>query len=126
MGYRTLSESLFGRMYRRCVTAGWDHAIGMLETHFRMHDKVAHLINPWYDNRLASGNDRQRALFEVFDATSSDPVEELLSRSRTLFIPTEQKASNKTNKEEAKKVVRMLETIRRVYGSDFNPIPLGW
>ncbi len=124
-GYRSLSESLFGRMYRRCQAAGWDHAIGMLETHYRMHDKVAGLINPWYDNRLASGNDRQRAPFEVFDANSSDPVEVLLSRSRTLFIPTDQKASNKTNQEEAKKVVRMLETIKRTYGRHFNTDTVG-
>lgn len=125
VGYRTLSESLFGRMYRRCVAEGWDHAIGMLETHFRMHDRVARLINPFYGHRLVSGKDRQRAPFEVFDATSSDPVEALLSRSRTLFIPTELKASNKTNREEADKVVRILATIRRVYGHRFHADTVG-
>ncbi|MCB0695311.1 MAG: AAA family ATPase [Chitinophagales bacterium] len=125
-GFQTLSESLFGRLYRTCRQNGWDHVIGMLETHFRMHEEVAELINPWYGGRLKSGRAEQRAPFTRFSAHSPDPWENRLSRGRALFIPT-RVASNtsKTNKEEAQKVVELIKTLQRVYGPSFSSHTVG-
>jgi DNA replication ATP-dependent helicase Dna2 len=125
VGYRHLSESLFGRMYRKAEIMGWTHAYGMLETHFRMHEEIADLINPYYEGRLQTGTIRQKAPFTVFDPQSEDPWERFLARGRCLFLPGTRLPTAKTNREEAIRVVALLKTIRRVYGDDFGPDTVG-
>lgn len=124
-GYRHLSESLFGRLYRRAEAMGWSQAFGMLETHFRMHRDIADLINPFYEGRLQSGTDRQAEPFAVFDPGSGDPWERFLAAGRTLFLPSSRVATTKTHQEEATRVAALLQTIRRVYGERFDDRTVG-
>ena len=124
-GFRNLGESLFARLYRQARQKGWDHATGMLETHFRMHEEIADLVNEAYDGRLRSGTDRQRAPFTVFDPASADPLQALLSASRTLYIPCAREVSAKTNKQEAERVVALLKSIRQAYGERFDERTVG-
>lgn len=124
-GFRNLGESLFARLYRQAQRRGWAHATGMLETHFRMHEDIATLVNEAYDGRLRSGTERQRAPFTVFDAASPDPLQALLSGSRTLYIPCHREVSAKTNREEAERVVALLHSIREAYGDRFDERTVG-
>jgi len=124
-GYRHLSESLFGRLYRQAETKGWDHAYGMLETHFRMHRSIAELINPFYEGRLQAGTPRQSEDFTLFNPASADPWERFLAGGRCLYLPSRRVATTKTHQEEAERVVALLKTIRSVYGDRFDDRTVG-
>jgi len=97
----------------------------MLENHYRMHDEIAGLINKYYGGRLVSAKQTQMDFIIKFTPLSPDPVEKMLARSRTIFVQSGRHATSKRNEEEAGKVVRTLETIKRVYGSSFTGETVG-
>ena len=65
-------------------------------------------------------NDEQR-----FSHTSRNRIEQMLAQSRILFIPLQQEQGTKVHKQEAARVNKILNTIARVYGSDFNKETVG-
>ena len=126
-GIVDLRQSLFERLFRLCTKNGWTAATGMLESHYRMHDQIAALINSYYDGKLVSVKPGQQkiAFDTLYDHTSGDPVERLLSRSRTLFIQAGYSPTSKRHEEEARKVVAILKTIRRRFGANFTANTVG-
>lgn len=76
--YDSYSQSLMERLNRVCRSQAWNHASTMLRQHYRMHDAIAGLIQPYYQNSLISMQPRQRLAL-------SPNVEPLLS-SRLVWI----------------------------------------
>ena len=111
LGFRDLRHSLFERMLARCRQAGWAHAHGMLTDHFRMHPLIADLVNPYYNNRLHALSSYADDL-QAYHA-SDEPLCEVLSRGRTLFIETGPGPIPKHHPAEARLAAELTQTICR-------------
>ena len=126
VGIEDLRTSLFERLLKRSQKNGWNDAFGMLSTQGRMHVDIAEFPNQrFYSNKLKpllgwQENDEQR-----FSHTSSNPIEQMLAQSRILFIPSQRERGTKVHRQEAARVNKILNTIARVYGSDFNDETVG-
>ena len=120
-----LSQSLFERLFARCKTKNWSNAYGTLTNHYRIHQNIADLINPFYDNNLMPATKEQKSSSQKFSYQSEDKIEKLLSSSRVLFIPSRREKGSKRNTDEAIKTSAILNTIKRVYDKDFNRDTVG-
>jgi DNA replication ATP-dependent helicase Dna2 len=125
IGIKNLNVSLFERLYSACKRNKWENAVGMLETHYRLHDDISELINYSYKNKLKSGNDKQKNTFAVFNINSGSSIEKLLSLSRIIFIDSPYERTSKSNNSEAQIVISLFKTIRDVYGNAFIENTLG-
>jgi superfamily I DNA and/or RNA helicase len=125
IGITNLSISLFERLYSVCKKNKWNNAIGMLETHYRLHEDISELINHSYKNKLKSGNELQKSPFNVFNLNSINKIERLLSSSRTLYIDSIYERTSKSNYSESQIVVSLMKTIKEVYGNNFTEDTLG-
>ena len=122
-GISDLRCTLFERLIQRSKQQGWSHAWGMLNTHFRMHNEIADLINHYYAHQLSSGRELQAAPFD--GETSSDDWGRVLSRGRTIFIPSPLEPTSKMNLTEARQVVSLLQFLRESRGAAFNNETVG-
>ncbi|MCX7833394.1 MAG: AAA domain-containing protein [Ignavibacteria bacterium] len=112
IGLHYLSSSLFERLFIKCKKEKWDYAIDTLTTHYRMHNDIANLIKKNYSTELVIEREEQVREQTLFKSNSSDPIERILSRSRTLFIPSKlNKLESKYSTEEAKKIKLIIDTI---------------
>jgi DNA polymerase III delta prime subunit len=125
IGITNLNVSLFERLYSVCKKNKWSDAIGMLETHYRLHEDISELINHAYKNKLKSGNDSQKNTFHVFNINSDNKIENLLSSSRNIFIDSLYERTSKSNFSESQIVVSLMKTILNVYGDNFTEDALG-
>ncbi len=126
IGLKCLSFSLFERLYIKCQEEGWDYAIDILKTHYRTHNDVANLFKNNYSVNLICGREEQTAKQKFFNSNSIDPVEKILSRSRTIFIPSHQNISeSKYCTEEAIKIKKILDTILRIFNSKIKEDTIG-
>lgn len=124
-GIKDFSQSLFERLYLRSKERGWNNAYGMLQTHYRLHKDISELINGLYYNKLISGSEDQVSDFMLYNSNSEDEIEKLLSSSRLIFIDSAYEKTSKTNLSEAINVNLILETVRKVYGKEFNGKTVG-
>ncbi len=58
--YDSYGQSLMERLDRVCKAKGWLDSTTMLHQHYRMHDEIADLIQPYYNGRLISMQARQK------------------------------------------------------------------
>ena len=58
--YDSYGQSLMERLDRVCKEKGWLGSTTMLHQHYRMHDEIADLIQPYYNGRLISALARQK------------------------------------------------------------------
>ncbi len=124
LGIADLRSSIFERLMQQCKNQKWDRSWGMLNTHFRMHDSIANLVNPYYAGQLASGRKEQQ---ETFDACnySKDGWDRLLSLGRKVFIPSPYEPTSKMNTTEASRVAGLLRYLQVRYGKDFTKDTVG-
>jgi len=113
IGIKSLTDSLFERLYRRCKEKNWDDAYDLLPEHFRMHNDIAMLVNTFYEDKLSTAQERQFEAFEYYqqDRQEVPKLYSYLRKSRTIFIPTAEKVHIRYNEEEAEKVVSIVKTI---------------
>lgn len=121
LGGDNLAGSLFERLMKKAGQTGWDHAWDILKTHFRMHNEIADIINPWYGNQLESGRDAQRSVFNVDPKKVHTAWGNILNGGRLLFLPSPKEVTSKYHKVEAERVVALLKAIRENYGAGFCP-----
>ncbi len=118
-GFYDLKVSMFERLFNQCIKNNWEEAAGILENHYRMHDEIAQLINPYYDNKLISVKEKQRLPGNIItDELSGN--EKAIMQARLIFIPTKKSIQSQFNTEEAEKVKYLLETIKNFYGDNFD------
>ncbi|HVI43906.1 MAG TPA: AAA domain-containing protein [Chitinophaga sp.] len=118
-GITDLRRSVFERLMQHCKTSSWPHAWGMLNTHFRMHDNIAGLVNHYYAGQLASGKALQRAAFEVTRRTTETGWERVLALGRKVFVPSPYEPTSKMNTTEASRVFSLLQHLKSRYGTNF-------
>ncbi|MDR0865621.1 MAG: AAA family ATPase [Candidatus Symbiothrix sp.] len=119
MGLTNLSDSLFERLYRKYTKEGLTERIGILSKQGRMHPDISAFPSEYfYEGRLGSvGLPHQ--------------IEEWTHRSRLNFFPVQpsgQDFSDKTNGNEANKVVAICRELYQDCTDnqlDFNPQSIG-
>ena len=89
---------------------GYDDSYAMLDTHFRMHDDIAALVNPFYSGALKSGTGRQK---------------ERRVEPRIVFYPSPFEPSYKKHLGEARLVSHLLAGIKKRYGNSFSQETVG-
>lgn len=128
-GITDLRTALFERLFRTARRQNWAHAIDMLNTHFRMHDDIAKLINPWYGNQLRSGRAGQQNKSEEEWHTTPDDSEdrwhEILQKGRVIYMPSVREPKSKHHLQEAQRVVTLLRYLRKKYGPTFTSEKVG-
>jgi hypothetical protein len=124
-GIADLRCTLFERLIRRCKQMQWHYAWGMLNTHFRMHNDIASLINHYYGGQLAAGHPLQSFPHDVTEHTGTGNWAQLLSKGRTLFIPSPHEPTSKMHRTEARQVVSLLQYLKQLYGSRFGRDTVG-
>ncbi|NSL89357.1 AAA family ATPase [Chitinophaga sp. Mgbs1] len=125
LGIHDLRSSIFERLMQRCKQAGWRHAWGMLNTHFRMHDTIADLVNHYYAGQLASGKAMQREAFDPGVITADTEWERVLALGRKVFIPSPYEPTSKMNTTEAARVASLLQYLKGRYGNEFTRDTVG-
>lgn len=113
-GISNLADSLFERLFRRCLQMGWTSAYGMLTHQGRMHPDIAAFPNEmFYNGELQSMNTegRQDILHDI--RNHSEDGTKVFDR-RIAFIHCDvppDEVQLKTNTAEAKEVVKLIEQI---------------
>lgn len=128
IGLLDLRQSLFERLYTHWEGSDRRPAekpVGMLRDHFRMHEDIARLVNPYYGGRLAPTRKEQRWQRGFFHGFGGDALTQRLTRSRTVFIPSPREGATKVHREEARRVVALLRRIRRLAGAAFDERTVG-
>jgi superfamily I DNA and/or RNA helicase len=97
----------------------------MLNTHFRMHESIASLVNHYYAGQLASGGEQQRAAFDPGTCPDMQPWRHILTLGRKIYIPSPYEATSKMNQTEAERVVSLLQYLKAQYGASFTRDTVG-
>lgn len=128
IGISDLRTSVFERLWKQAINGGklsnleaesWNRSIYTLSEHFRMHSKIAELVNPNYGGKLKLGIPKEQLISLPF-LDLKDELESLLANSRLLFIESPN-GRGKSHPKEAIRVVRILKILDSIYGKNFNP-----
>ena len=125
LGIQDLRTSIFERLILRCKTSHWRHAWGMLNTHFRMHDSIAALVNQYYAGQLSSGKMEQKAGFDPYPHHENIGWGRVLSLGRKIFVNSPYEATSKMNRTEAQWVASLLQHLKARYGAGFSKDTVG-
>ncbi len=127
LGIHDYGQSLFERLFTNAQNKNWQDSIHTLEFHYRMHSHVADLVNPFYNNQLKTGLDKQKSTsFLSKLADSSDKLlSQYLSKSRIIFINIEDKSSSKVSVSEAEIVKILVKSLITCLGSEFSDKSIG-
>ena len=125
IGLGNLRNSLFERLYKRCIQYGWDWAYAQLSHQGRMHQDIMEFPNRYfYDGTLKilppslPAHLKQVANISHYNQSEGESLEERLSRSRVVFLPTpadDSSATQKTNSHEAQLVGEVVEAFHSIY-----------
>lgn len=115
-------ESLFYRLKKNAIKKSWNECFGTLKFQYRMHADIAEFPKKeFYKNKLEESKDSQRKGIPEYSDFKNNPLNNLLTRSRIVFIPSKVDLRSKINNEEAKLVAETVKHISTVFGNDFNP-----
>ncbi|MCS7241288.1 AAA domain-containing protein [Candidatus Caldatribacterium sp.] len=116
IGITNFGMSLFERLLRNAQRKGWQECFGNLCAQGRMHRDIQDFANVLaYSNTLRTVCAEQETPITGYAATSADPVERLLAKSRVLFIPVpEERVAPRVNRTQVRVAVRFVETIARL------------
>ncbi len=134
LGICNLRNSLFERLYRRCIEAGWTWAYAQLSHQGRMHQDIMTFPNEqFYGGTLkvlpASLPLHQRQLKGLdLPGLSGDDLAATLARNRLVFLATpadDSSPTRKTNRHEAALVERVVVTFQHLYQAAGRSFPAG-
>ena len=135
IGLKNLRNSLFERMYHRCIENNWHYAFDQLSHQGRMHEElVAFPSKHFYGENLhilpENMNGFQKKNLD-FSFLHDDNLMEKLATRRRLFFHTErdiQSKNSKVNKFEANLVGNIIEKLMAIYehqGLELNKKSIG-
>ncbi len=135
IGLENLRNSLFERMYHRCIENNWEYAFDQLSHQGRMHEElVVFPSQHFYGQNLhilpENMNDFQKKSLDLTFANENNLVQKLATRRR-LFFHTDrdiQSKNSKVNKFEADLVGDIVEKLISIYneqGVVLNPKSIG-
>ena len=112
IGLKNMRDSLFERLYGRCLENNWHWAIGQLNYQGRMHKKILHFPNKhFYSDQLKIIPSIDRLSQSLKDSMAGDSV---LTNERLIYIPCNIDDDGKTNKTNTNEAVIVQEVIRRL------------
>lgn len=115
-------ESLFYRLKKNAIKKLWNNCYGTLKFQYRMHADIAEFPKQeFYKNILEEGNDSQRVKIIDYSNFDINPINQLFTRSRIVFVPSKIDLRSKINSEEAKLVAEIIKHIANIYGENFDP-----
>ena len=125
IGLGNLRNSLFERLYKRCIQYGWDWAYAQLSHQGRMHQDIMEFPNRYfYDGTLKilppslPAHLKQVSHISHYQQAEGDSLEQRLSRERVVFLPTpadDSSATQKTNSHEAQLVGEVVDAFLNIY-----------
>ncbi len=127
LGLRDLGNSLFERLFALYQQKGQQHAFAKLTHQGRMHAELMAFANEaFYEGYLqllpegVAGHARQVAPLERPLPAKGDALAEVLATRRLVFIPTPpaEFGNSKQNEAEARAVLRIIRTLKDMYGSE--------
>lgn len=128
IGLNNLRNSLFERLYKRCIQHGWDWAYAQLSHQGRMHQDIMEFPNRYfYDGTLKilppsmPAHLKQVSAVGHYGQPEGEGLEQQLCRSRVVFLPTpadDASATQKTNSHEAQLVGEVVEAFQKIYNSN--------
>jgi DNA replication ATP-dependent helicase Dna2 len=123
----TTDSSLFERLLMVCKSNGWNDSYSLLDKQARMHHDIMEFPNTYfYNNELSVFDEtKQSSEIEYFHKDSEDEIERLLADYRIIFIESKPDIHQKVNISEVEATVKIIETIKRVYGNNFNESTVG-
>lgn len=125
IGINDLRSSIFDRLIRNARQRSWDFAWGMLTTHYRMHEDIAALIDPWYGHELRCGNSAQKASHFFEGPEDIHGWHRVMGAGRTVLVPSPVEKTGKFHDTEARRIVSLLRYIRVSMGDAFNEGTVG-
>ncbi len=123
IGLNNMRDSLFERLFLRCIENKWDHAFDMLSYQGRMHQEIMDFPNLYfYEKKLHilpeyCGVD-QSSPSKVCLPNTPTRLEKHLANHRFSFISTpvdDESRTRKTNKYEAETIAELVDSYCRVY-----------
>jgi superfamily I DNA and/or RNA helicase len=90
-----------------------------------MHTDIASLINHYYAGQLAAGSEQQSFPQNLAEHPGTTDWAQILSKGRTLFIPSPLEPTSKMNRTEASRVVSLLHYLRNRHGNSFGRETVG-
>lgn len=124
IGLRNLRDSLFERMYKRCVKNNWDWAFARLSHQGRMHQDIMNFPSKeFYEGHLKIlpdnlNNDYQTQSTNYQINDSANSLEKILIQRRMLFIPSKpdlKSPTGKTNLHEADLISNVVSIFKNIY-----------
>lgn len=125
IGLGNLRNSLFERLFKRCIQYGWDWAYAQLSHQGRMHQDIMAFPNRYfYDGTLKilppslPAHLKQVAQVSYAGQMEEDELLNILSQSRVAFLPTptdDSSPTQKTNRHEALLVGEVVDAFHRLY-----------
>ncbi len=127
IGVRDLRMSLFERLLLLNMHNGNSDAYGMISRQGRMHSVIQEFPNrAFYGGQLSCLGAWQQDSQHVLNfSNSSDPLADMLSLSRLLFIPSAREFNVKIHHQEAQRTARLIEFIRNNCNGEFSASTVG-
>ncbi len=131
IGLTDCRNSLFERLYKRCIAENWNWAYAQLSHQGRMHEEVMEFSSEQFYKSalkvLPKGSQRHIEQTRGIDWRLPEPptkLEEQLSMQRVLFVPTPtdlKKGNKKTNRPEAEMIAELVKSFQRIFEENGKP-----
>ena len=136
VGLNNLRNSLFERLYKRCIKENWTWAYDQLSHQGRMHTDIMQFpsIN-FYEKKLhilpanLGAFQLQNTDFQLIDSTGG--LEQMIGERRVLFLNSETDTGNnfnKTNAHEARLIGDLVDAFEKIYAKNdrkIGPLSIG-
>jgi DNA replication ATP-dependent helicase Dna2 len=136
VGLKNLRNSLFERLYKRCIHEKWTWAYDRLSHQGRMHTDIMQFpaVN-FYEEKLRILPDKMGAYqlqaidFQTLETT--ERLEQLIGERRVLFLNSETDTGNnfnKTNAHEARLIGDLVHAFENIYAKNnkkMHPLSIG-
>ena len=128
IGLTNMRDSLFERLFKRCIQMNWNWAFARLSHQGRMHHDIMEFPNEnFYNSDLKIlPENKSASSFQLQSIDFQQPgnisyLEQLLCSRRNIFLPTEvdnNSRTGKTNAFEANLISELVYSFQRIY--EFN------
>ena len=133
IGFLDCRDSFFERLFRVCNANGWEHACAQLTQQGRMHNDIANFpATFYYSQGLQPAGQWQQEAWTLECTAPCNLFDKCVASQRVAMFSTEKlfrfTPSNKINETEADIVVRLVQSIHRIYeanGKSFSSNMLG-
>lgn len=117
LGLVDLKDSLFERLYKRCVAQEWTHAYGIINHQGRMHRELMQFPNQYFYQGVLDVIPQVDRLVANYGVGQSNSLKDVLMSQRLIYIntPIDDEFDIKTNLYEALLVSNLIETINEIH-----------